>query len=124
MPINSPMRELIFELTRLYELTVGCLAPVEGFALCVLIIPLLRELGLVVMLVVGCLVFTEIDRKVLFEIEVRLFELVLGLDVTVRMELEEFLVLLRFTVVPGWLRTVVVVLNEFEETGLLEVTLD
>ena len=101
MPINSPMRELIFELTRLFELTAGCLAPVEGFALCVLMMPLLIGLDLLVTFVVGCLVFTEIDRKVLFEIEVRLFELVLGLDVTVRMELEEVLVLLRFTVVLG-----------------------
>ena len=99
MPIVSPMRELIIELTRLFELAAGCLAPVEGFALCILMMPLLIELDLVFTLVVGCFVFTESDRKVLFEIEVRLFKLVLGLAVTVWTELEEFLVLLRFTVV-------------------------
>jgi hypothetical protein len=97
VPIDSPMRELIFELTRLFELAAGCLTPVEGFALCLLIMPLLLELDLLVTLVVSCLVFTELDRTVLFEIEVRLFELVLGLNVTVR--LEEVLVLLRFTIV-------------------------
>ena len=58
-----------------------------------------------VTLVVGCLVFTENDRTVLLEIEVRLFELVLGVDVIVRLEV--ILVLLRFTDV---------VLDELAET--------
>ena len=88
--------------------------------------PLLIELDLLVTFVVGCLVFTENDRTVLLEIEVCLFELVLGLKVTERLEV--ILVLLRFTEdVLGWLRTVVVVLNELlglEDTGFLELTRD
>jgi hypothetical protein len=101
VPIDSPIRELIFELTRIFELAAGCLAPVEGFAFWILMIPLLRELDLVVTLFAGCLEFTEIDLTVLvlFELEVRLFDMVLGLAVNVRTVLEEVLVLLRFTVV-------------------------
>jgi len=131
VPIDSPIRELIFELTRIFELAAGCLAPVKGFAFLVLMITLLRGLDLVVTLFAGCLVFTEIDRTVLllFEIEVRLFELVLGLAVTVRTELEEVLVLLRFTVVvPGLLRTVIVVILDellrLGEAEFLELAFD
>ena len=97
MPIDSPIRELMFELTRIFELTADCLAPVEGFALCVLMMPLLIKLDLLVTLVVGRFIFKELDCTLLFEMEVCLFELIEDIEGVVRLEVT--LIVLRCTVV-------------------------
>ena len=116
VPIGLPMRELLLELIRLFELTAGCCVTVEGRVLFILPIRVLvRLVELNVCRLVHVLpVVADLLEPILLDVGLRTFELVLGREAVERLDV--ILVELRLGVVLlGW-RTLGVL------AGLLRLT--
>jgi len=115
VPIELPMRELILELIRLFELAAGCFVTIDGLVLAQL-----------VELVVGCRDPLELERAellvpILIEVDLRAFVLVVGREGLIRLDIT-LVELLLGVILLGWrMLGVLAELFRFIELELLEL---